>query len=177
MTCKKDCECKKNVETQYLGDVQIDDLGTLPEYILAERDVVDPNSGDTIRALVRIPSGRLFPNGTYDNVTTLPANNDSLEIPENQVRAGRVYNMVSSVQVQYADSEAEAEFLMLGKLGNLVLIQNCGVINIPAGHDYVIGQDYWVGDNGEPVTDSASGQHLFRPISKTQLAVNLYKTN
>ena len=173
MPCKKDCGCKKNVETQYLGDVQIDDLGTLPEYILAERDVVDPNSGDTIRALVRIPSGRLFPNGTYDNVTTLPANNDSLEIPENQVRAGRVYNMVSSVQVQYADLEGEAEFLMIGKLGDLVLIQNCGVINIPAGHDYVIGQQYYTGADGEPVADSTSGQKLFIPISKTQLTINM----
>lgn len=173
MPCKKDCGCKKPVETQYLGDVQIDDLGTLPEYILAERDVVDPNSGDTIRALVRIPSGRLFPNGTYDNVTTLPANNDSLEIPEGQVRAGRIYNGVSSIQVQYADLEGEAMFIMIGKLAGMVLIQNCGVINIPSGHTYVIGAQYYVGENGEPVTDSASSQKLFIPISKTQLAINM----
>lgn len=173
MACGKNCGCKKNVETQYIGDVQIDTLDALPDYILAERDVTDPNSGDTVRALVRIPAGRLFPNGTYDNVTTLVPNNDSLEIPENQVRAGRVYNGVSSVQVQYADSEGEAQFLMIGMLAGMVLIQNCGIINIPAGHDYVIGQQYYTGDNGEPVADSASGQKLFIPISKTQLAINM----
>ena len=86
---------------------------------------------------------------------------------------GRVYNGVSSVQVQYADLEGEAQFLMIGTLAGMVLIQNCGVINIPAGHDYVIGQQYYTGADGEPVADSASGQKLFIPISKTQLAINM----
>ena len=173
MACGKKCGCKKNVETQYIGDVQIDTLDALPEYILAERDVTDPNSGDTVRTLVRIPAGRLFPNGTYDNVTTLSPNNDSLVIPEKQVRAGRIFNGVSSIQVQYADADNPAQFIMIGTLAGMVLIQNCGVINIPAGHNYVIGAQYYTGTDGEPVTDSTSGQKLFIPISKTQLAVNM----
>lgn len=167
------CAKKPYYETEYLGDVQIDALNTLPDYILAERDVVDPNSGDTIRSLVRVPAGTLFPNGNYDNVTTIGANNDSLVIPENQVRAGRIVNMVSSYQAQYADAENPAMFLMIGTLAGMVLIQNCGVVNIPAGHQYVVGAQYYTGENGEPTTSPDSGQRLFIPISKTQLSVNM----
>lgn len=168
------CGCKnKMTKTEYLGDIPLDVLDSLPDALLAERDVEDPNSGDTIRTLTRVPAGRLFPSGTMDNVTTLAPNNDSLVIPENQVRAGRVVNLASTVQVQYADAENPAQFLMIGTLAGLVLIQTCGVVNIPATHSYVIGADYYVGSNGEPTTDPASGQKLFIPISKTQLLVTL----
>lgn len=171
MPCDK-CKTKPMV-TQYLGDVQIDALDSLPDFILAERDVEDPLSGDLIRSLVRVPAGKLFPNGNYDNVSGISANNDELEIPDRQVRAGYVKNNVSSTQVLYADAENPAMFLMLGKLADLVLIQPTGVINMPGGHDYVISAQYYVGENGVPTTDSASGQKLFIPISRTQLLINL----
>lgn len=168
------CGCKNKVtRTEYLGDIPLDSLDSLPDAFLAERDVEDPNSGDTIRTLTRVPAGRLFPSGTYDNVTTLAPNNDALEIPENQVRAGRVANLASTIQVQYADVENPAQFLMIGTLAGLVLIQPVGVVNIPATHSYVIGAQYYTGENGEPTTDDASGQKLFIPISKTQLLINL----
>ena len=164
---------QKPIQTEYLGDLPIDSLDLPPEFLIAERDVADPNSGDVVRALVRVPTGRLFPNGNYDNVTTLNPNNEDIVIPENQVRAGRVVNLASVNQVQYADAENPAQFLMLGKLAGMVLIQACGTILIPQGHQYVISQQYYAGSNGEPVTDSTSGQKLFIPISKTQLLVNI----
>lgn len=163
----------KTVETEYLGDVAIFALDSLPDYLLAEVDTEDPLSKDIIRTLVRVPTGRLFPNGAMANVTTLNPNNDELEIPEAQVRAGRVVNLASVNQVQYADAENPAQFLMLGKLAGMVLIQASGTILIPQGHQYIIGADYYVGDNGAPTTDPTSGQKLFIPISKTQLLVTL----
>lgn len=171
MPCDK---CKnKPMATQYLGDVQIDALDSLPDFILAERDVEDPLSGDLIRSLVRVPAGKLFPNGNYDNVSAVVANNDELDIPDRQVRAGYVKNNVSSTQVLYADAENPAMFLMLGLLTDMVLIQPTGVINMLAGHDYVIGAQYYVGEAGVPTTDATSGQKLFIPISRTQLLINL----
>lgn len=172
MVCN-DCN-KKPVATQYLADVAIDTLDSLPEYLIAERDAEDPISGDTVRALVRVPAGKLFPNGNYDNLTTIVANNDALEIPEREVRAGYVQNNVSSVQVLPADAEHHADFLILGRLADMFMIQNTGFVNIPAGHDYVISQQYYLGESGEPVTDATiTGQKLFKPISRTQLAINL----
>lgn len=55
------CNCNdKKVGTQYIGDVQIDASEKLPDYILAEKDVEDELSGDTVRSLVRIPTSRLI---------------------------------------------------------------------------------------------------------------------
>lgn len=171
MPCDK---CKnKPMVTQYLGDIQIDALDSLPDFILAERDVEDPLSGDIIRSLVRVPAGKLFPNGNYDNVSAIVANNDELDIPDRQVRAGYVKNNVSSTQVLYADAENPAMFLMIGELTDMVLIQPTGVINMLAGHDYIIGAQYYAGEAGVPTTDDASGQKLFIPISRTQLLINL----
>lgn len=172
MSCNK-CN-HKNLETQYIGDVAIDALSDLPEYLLAERDVEDELSGDTVRSLVRIPTKRIVPNGNLDNVFAV-ADNEAITIPEGQVRGGRVYNQGSYYETQYSDLEGGPMFIMVGKLGDKILAQNCGVINILCGHDYIIGQQYYGGDLGEPSTDDASGTaaKLFIPISKTQLLVNM----
>ena len=172
MSCDK-CN-HKNLETQYIGDVAIDALADLPEYLLAERDVEDELSGDTVRSLVRIPTKRIVPNGNLDNVFTV-ADSDAIEIPEGQVRGGRITNQGSYYETQYSDLEGEPMFIMIGKLGGKILAQSCGVINITCGHDYVIGQQYYGGALGEPTTDDASGTavKLFIPISKTQLLVNI----
>lgn len=171
------CNKDKQIETQYIGSVPIDNLEDLPEYLLAERDVKDELSDDIVRSLVRIPTLRIAPNGNLDNVFAVVANNDSLEIPDGQVRAGTVVNLGSSYAVNYDDADNPALFIMTEKDGSRVLAQNCGVINILEGHDYALLQDYWASadSTGEPVTDSASGIHLFTPISKTQLLVNIYK--
>lgn len=170
----KSCNCTdKKVKTEYLGDVQIDLIESFPEFILAERDVTDHETGIVVRSLVRVPSGRLFPNGTMANVFPLVGNNPDIIIPERQVRAGVVKNLVSSTQVQYADEENPAMFLLIGTLADMLLAQRNGVINLPNGHDYVISQQYYTSTDGsgEPTTDPESGQKLFIPISRTQLLI------
>lgn len=168
------CNCKNTpVSTQYLRDVPYDTLESLPDFILAERDVEDPVTGEVKATLTRVPSGKLFPAANTDNVFALTPNNDALEIPERQVRAGTIANLVSSTQVQYASDEDPALFIMIGKMGDMVLAESTGIINMPAGHDYIIKQQYYTGGNGEPVTDATSGQKLFIPISRTQLLINL----
>lgn len=168
------CGCdNKKIETQYLGDVPIDTFTSLPENLLAERVTKDEMSGDSIHTLVRIPTKRIVPNGTLDNVFTVVANNDVLTIPEGQVKAGVITQVGSTYSVVYADENHPAQFLILAVNDDVVQAQNCGIINLLSGHDYVLLQQYYQGENGIPTTDSASGVKLFVPISKTQLLVDL----
>lgn len=165
--------CNTKVNTISIKDVPVDNLASLPDYFIAERDLPDEATGNTIATPVRVPSERIFPNANNDNVTGLEINNASITVPENQVRAGYVANEPGANIVRYADASHPAVFLMLGlHTDNIMRIQNTGFVNIPEGHQYIPGATYYVGENGEPVTDSTiTGQKLFIPISDTKLAI------
>lgn len=166
-------DCNRPVKTINIADVAIDNFATLPDYFLAEYDIMDKSTGNTVRTLVRVPSGKIFPNVNNDNVTDIEINNSAITVPENQVRAGYVANEPGANIVRYADASHPAVFLMLGEyMDNVMRIQNTGFVNIPEGHQYIVGATYYVGTNGEPVTDaSITGQKLFIPISNTKLAI------
>ena len=164
-------DCTKPIETIYLGDLDVDTLDSVPDYILAERDVVDPNTSKTIRAMVRVPGDKLFGGGNFDNVTTIEPNN-TIVTTEGQVLAGRIVNNGSYHTVELANASTDVDFIIIGSLGDQLLIQNSGFIYIPNGHSYIIGQQYYAGENGVPTTASG-GKKLFRPISTTKLAVNI----
>lgn len=169
------CNCKDEpVTTEYLGDVAIYALANLPDYLIGEVDAEDVVSGDVTRSLVRVPTGLIAPTANMANVTTLP-NLASLEIPENQVRAGFVHNYGSYNTPEFDDQDHAPQFLILGTLNSDLLVQGTGVITFPAGHEYVVSADYYASADGTgiPTTDSASGIKLFTPISRTQLMVKL----
>lgn len=168
-------DCNNPVKTEYIGNVPLDTLATLPDYILAERDVEDVTTGNIARTFVRVPAQKLFPNGNYANVAAIQANNTAIGVPEGQVRAGYVANEGSANIVKYADENHAPIFLMLGFSTDLLLVQSTGIVNILEGHDYIVGAQYYASadGDGEPVTDPTSGQKLFIPISSTQLAINL----
>lgn len=167
--------CDNKVETVNIANVAIDTLASLPDYILAERDITDDSTGNIKRTPVRVPSAKLFPNANNDNVIGLAINNTAITVPENQVRAGYVENAVGANIMKYAGAGHAATFLMLGlHVDNIMRVQNTGFVNIPAGHSYIVGAQYYVGENGEPVTDaSITGQKLFIPVSGTVLAMNM----
>lgn len=167
--------CDNKVETVNIADVAIDTLASLPDYILAERDIMDDSTGNVKRTPVRIPSATLFPNVNNDNVIGLAINNTAIAVPENQVRAGYIENAVGANIMRYAGAGHAATFLMLGlHVDNVMRVQNTGFVNIPAGHSYIVGAQYYVGENGEPVTDaSITDQKLFIPVSGTVLAMNM----
>lgn len=168
------CGCNKKPVTQYIGDIPVDTLDSVVDYFLGERDIEDPNTGNVVRSLVRIPGGKLFPNANMDNVTALEANNEAITVPENQVRAVYVANVANTPTMLYADNAHKTAMLAVGELANMILVQNCGFVNIPNGHEYILGVQYYAGENGEPVTDaSITGQKLFIPVSRTKLSVNL----
>lgn len=167
--------CQNKVKTINIGDVAIDNLATLPDYFLAERDVEDVTTGNIVRTPVRVPSATIFPNANNDNVIAAAINNSAIVVPARQVRAGYIKNEVGMNTMQYAGKDHKAVFLMLGlHMENQMRVQNTGFINIPEGHSYIVDAQYYVGENGEPVTDATvTGQKLFVPISKTQLAINM----
>lgn len=154
-------------------DLDVDDLATIPDYFLGMRVLNDPSTGATIASPVRIPGERVMPTGNLANVVALVTNNTSVSVPENQVRAGYIDVQPGGNIIRYADASNAARFLMVSDYTDgKVLVQSTGFLTIPAGHQYIVNSQYYVGDNGEPVTDSASGQKLFIPLSDTVLMVN-----
>lgn len=163
-------DCNKPLTTTYIGDLPVDNLDSIPDFMLAERDVIDPNTDKTIRSMVRVPGAKLFGGGTTDNQTTIEPNN-TIEIPENQVLAGKIVNNGSYNTVEL--SSGATDFLIIRKLGDLLVIQNTGFVYFPEGHLYIVGQQYYAGENGVPTTSPESGVKLFKAISTTKLAINL----
>lgn len=165
--------CSPKIKTVNIADVAIDNMATLPDYFLCERDVEDITTGNIVRTPVRVRSSDIFPNANNDNVIAIAINNDIIDVPANQVRAGYVDNQPGANVIEYAGPSNPAVFLMLGKhTDNTMRIQNTGFINIPEGHSYVVGATYYLGEDGNVSTDSSiTGQKLFIPISNTKLAV------
>lgn len=176
MRCNYTCNAGCNeVKTVNIADVAIDSLVSLPDYFLAERDVADEATGNIVRTPVRVPAKKIFPNASQDNVIGLEINNTAITVPEGQVRAGYIASRPGACIMNYADNQHKAVFLMLGTyVDNVMRVQNCGFVNIPEGHRYTVGETYYLGENGEPVTDSTiTGQKLFIPVSNTRLAVQI----
>lgn len=165
-------KCDNSIETQHVRELPIDTLDSLADYFYAERVLPDPNTGNMIHSIVKVPGNKLFPTATMDNVTAIEANN-TINVPEGQVRACRIVQEASVNKVLLADTTHKAHFLALGTRTGMLLIQNTGFVNIPATHRYIIGAQYYVGADGEPTTSTASGQKLFVPISATKLAMNM----
>lgn len=167
--------CDNKVKTVNIADIAIDTLASLPDYFLAERDILDEASGNVKRTPVRVPSATIFPNANNDNVIGLAVNNLAITVPEKQVRAGYIANEPGANVMKYADSTHAADFLMLGlHTDNIMRVQNTGFVIIPEGHQYIVEAQYYVGENGEPVTDSTiTGQKLFKPLSATVLGINM----
>lgn len=170
-----DCKCKnKPVTTEYVLDLDVDDLATPPDFFMATRVINDPASGATIATPELVPGEKVMPTGNRSNVIALDTNNTALEVPEGQVLAGYYDYQPGGSIMSLADSTHPAQFLMLGKYTDgKMLVQASGFLTFPNGHQYIAGQQYWLGDNGQPVTDSTvTGQKLFYALTDKVLNVN-----
>lgn len=167
-------ECNKPYTITHIADLDIDDLATIPDYFLGIRAVESPSDGNTIYTPVRVPGARVMPTGNLANVTAMTTNNDALEIPEKQVLAGYYDVQPGGNIMKLADSAHPALFLMIGNYTNgKMLIQDTGYLHMPNGHEYIPMQQYYLGDNGQPVTDSTiTGQKLFKPLDEYTINVN-----
>ena len=157
-----------------IQDVDIDDLASIPDYFIGVRSVEDPESGNVINTPVRIPGARVMPTGNLANVTAIATNNDTLNIPDGQVRGGYVDPQPTGNIMRYAGASNNAMFLMIAKYTNeTMLIQSTGFLKFKLPHEYIVGQQYYLGEDGEPVTDNTvTGQKLFMPLDEYTIMVN-----
>lgn len=169
-----DCKCKKPYTVESIHDVDIDDLATVPDYFLAVREVADPSTGNSIMTPVKVPGAKVMPTGNLANVIALDTNNTALEIPENQVLAGYYDAQPGGNVMRLAGLSHSAMFLMIKNYTNgKMLVQGTGFLDMPNGHSYIPLTQYYLGDNGEPVTDSTiTGQKLFMALDAHTLMVN-----
>lgn len=170
--CDHPCQ---DIEVQELSELPVDNLASIPDYFLTEREVVDETTGKTYNSITRTPGTRLFPNGAMANSFTLDGNNDKLEVVEGQPIPAYVQNEGVENVVYAADATHPAQFLVTGKIGDLLLCQASGVIYTLRGHDYIVGATYYrANKEGEVTTDaSQTGQKLFTALSNTKLLINL----
>lgn len=168
------CECNKKPYTiEHILDTDIDDLATIPDYFIGVRTIENPSTGAVVATPVRVPGARVMPTGNLANVTALATNNPDITVPENQVRAGYIDVQPGGNIMRYANDSHNAMFLMIQNYTNgKMLIQSTGFLTIPGGHNYIPAAQYYVGDFGEPVTDSTSGQKLFIPLDDYTLMIN-----
>lgn len=167
-------ECNKPYTITHVADLDIDDLATIPDYFLGIRAVESPSDGNTVYTPVRVPGARVMPTGNLANVTALDTNNAALEIPEKQVLAGYYDVQPGGNVMKLAGSSHAASFLMIGNYTNgKMLVQTTGFLTFPQGHGYIVEQQYYLGEDGQPVTDSTiTGQKLFKPLDEYTLNIN-----
>lgn len=167
-----DCKCNNKPYTiQSIHDVDIDDLATLPDYLIGVREVEDASTGTSIMSPVRVPTEKIAPNGNLANVIALDTNNSALEVPERQVLAGYYDYQPGGAIMSLADSTHPAQFLMLGKYTDgKMLVQANGFLTFPNGHQFIPGQQYYLGDEGQPVTSGT--QKLFYAVTDKVLNIN-----
>lgn len=171
----KDYNCNsKNFTITHIAELDIDDLATTPDYFLGVRAVESPTDGNTIYTPVRVPGARVMPTGNLANVIAMTSNNTTLEIPERQVLAGYYDAQPGGNVMKLAGSTHAAMFLMIGNYANgKILIQTTGFLTFPQGHQYIPLQQYYLGEDGQPVTDSSiTGQKLFIPLDDYTLNIN-----
>lgn len=163
------------IGVQDVSELPIDTFQSTPDYVLGIRAVVSETDGNVNNMFTLIPGNRIMPNGNNDNIFALETNNPGLTIPENQVLPCYVQNTVTQTRVMPADGTHPADFLVLAVEAGIAYCQSVSAMFVPAGHDYdVYGAQYYLGTNGEPVTDeSQTGQKLFKPLNKYQLLVNM----
>lgn len=165
------CNCKKPYTVESIHDVDIDDLATIPDYFVGTRVVKDPATDANIETPVKIPGAKVMPTGNLANVVALDTNNTALEVPEGQVLAGYYDYQPGGAIMSLAGSAHPAKFLMLGKYTDgKMLVQANGFLTFPNGHQFIPGQQYYLGDEGQPVTDGE--QKLFYVINDKVLLVN-----
>lgn len=169
--CEHPCS---TMEVQELAELPIDNLASLPDFFLTERNVLDETTGKTYHSITRTPANRLFPNGTMANAFTLDGNNPNIQPTVGQPIPVYIQNEGTSNVVYPANSTHPAQFFVTGMIGDLLLCQNTGVIYTLEGNEYIVGAQYYLAsDGGVTTSNTQTGQKLFIPLSQTKLLINL----
>ena len=165
-------------------DVPVWGKTVLPDegYLLMAAKMVDQQCGRALPFLYHLPIHMVTPGGTFQtNTYSLPGNGFSQEWAANQVRAGYTYNNTPN-DIRLADVvEKPAQYLILKKddtISGNYIIQGNGFYTFTGGHDYIPGYAYYLGENGQPTTDTVyingRRQHLFEVVDSSTILINIH---
>lgn len=168
-------------------DVPVWGKNVLPDegYLLMAAKLVDQQCGRALPFLYHLPINMVTPGGTFQtNTYSANGNGFTSEWAANQVRAGYTYNNTPN-DIRFADIvEKLAQYLILKKddgISGNYIIQGNGFYTFTGGHEYIPGYAYYLGDNGQPTTETAyvngRRQHLFEVIDKSTILINIYIEN
>lgn len=156
-------------------DLPIDTFESAPDYFLTVRTKQDKN-GAVKHQLMYTPGASVVPMQNMANVRPLPANNPALTVASGQVLPAYIENTGTTNIIRAADEMHPAQFLVLSVTdNNTAMCQNCGWVEMPVGHKYIIGTNYYRSNKeGEVTTDpSQTGQYLFTPVGRFTLALEI----
>lgn len=179
----KDCD---NFPIRHIAgkDVPVYDLPQLAPkgYLLYAVEEQDQQCGQFRPFLYHLPTSRLTPGSNFQpNVYSVAANGATVTVPDQEVRAGYVFNNTPhDVRLATKDPNVynRAQFLILGRDVNFdgnYLVQGSAFYTFPNGHKYIVGYDYYLGPLGQPITGRSLGtnQKLFTVIDKNTILVQL----
>ena len=142
----------------------------------------DSRCGDEIPYLYQLPISSLTPGSTIQgNTYKANGNGATIAVPEQQVKAGYTYNNAPN-DIRFAENHEDefvrAQYIILSQAENGAYnIQGSGFYTFPGGHKYIIGYTYYLGENGDPTTDSSffNGvrQKLFEVIDQRTILINI----
>lgn len=154
---------------------------TLPAegYLLMAAVQKDQQCGRNLPFLYHLPLGMVTPGGTLQtNTYILDGNGFMGDWDANQVRAGYTYNNTPNDIRLAGDSPAQYIILKRETVDGTYAIQGSGFYTFPAGHAYIPGYAYYLGENGQPTTDSSfrdgRRQHLFEVVDAMTILINIY---
>lgn len=167
--------CNEEIGVVDLQALPIDNLESLPDEILAIREIVEQDgSGNVSHVFVRVPATKLFPSAANANLFTLETNNPMLTVEEAQPLPAYVSNEGNQLVVMPAKGNRKAQFMVIAVEDGIALCQSNGVLNTLGGNRYNAGSKYYLATEGGVTTDpSQTGQVLFTCLGKTKLLINI----
>lgn len=159
-------------------DLPIDQFEKAPSYFMTIR-TKESSDGTVKYQPMLTPGEAVVPLQNMANRRILPANNPSLSVEAGQVLPAYVENNGSSTVIHAADETHPAQFLVLQINDGNAVCQNCGWVDMPVGHKYNIGVNYYRSNKeGELTTDPGqTGQYLFTPVGRFTLALEIKRGN
>lgn len=156
-------------------DLPVDTFESAPDYFMTIRTKQDKHGAVKYQAMLT-PGTSVVPMQNMANIRPLLTNNPSLTVEAGQVLPAYVENNGTTNVIHAADETHPAQFLVLSVTDNgMAMCQNCGWVEMPVGHKYIIGSNYYRAANeGEVTTDpSQTGQYLFTPVGRFTLALEI----
>ena len=182
-TKTKDCDDYpiKSLDT---ADLPVWGDSVLPPngYLLMSSVQKDTRCGDEVPYYFHLPIASLTPGSTVQgNTYKANGNGATIVVPEQQVKAGYTYNNAPN-DIRYAENHEDefvkAQYIILAQSDNgSYIIQGSGFYTFAGGHKYIVGYTYYLGENGDPTTDSTfyNGvrQKLFEVIDQRTILINI----